>query len=88
MQDEERQKEWERNLHCADKVLDEVSTICELDFEPHYIVRNYVPVINGAEVRIPCGRPLLSEHAVPTILPNLLRYLSKTTQKPRNKRKR
>lgn len=86
--DEERRKQWERNLHRADKVLDATCAVCELHFEQRYIIRDYVHLVDGKEVRIPRGRPLLSEDAVPTILPNLPAYLSKTTPKPRSKRKR
>lgn len=45
-------------------------------------------LIDGKEVRIPRDKPVLSKDAVPTILPNLPQYLTKTTPKPRNKRKR
>lgn len=85
--DEERRKQWERNLHRADKALDATCAVCELHFEQRYIIRDYVHLVDGKEVRIPRGRPLLSEDAVPTILPNLPAYLSKTTPKPRSKRK-
>ncbi|KAH6946157.1 hypothetical protein HPB50_011910 [Hyalomma asiaticum] len=45
-------------------------------------------VAHGKEVRIPRDKPVLLKDAVPTILPNLPQYLTKTTPKPRNKRKR
>ncbi|XP_049511527.1 uncharacterized protein LOC125939958 [Dermacentor silvarum] len=86
--DEGRRKEWERNLHRADKTLDEYCAVCELHFEPRFIIRDFVHLIDGKEVRIPREKPLLSGNAVPTILPNLPQYLTKTTPKPRNKRKR
>ncbi|XP_077542697.1 uncharacterized protein LOC144155244 [Haemaphysalis longicornis] len=85
--DEERRKQWERNLHRADKVLDETCAVCELHFEPRYVIKDYVHVINGSEVRIPRGKAKLSDDAVPTILPNLPAYLTKTTPKPRRKRR-
>ncbi|KAG0431514.1 hypothetical protein HPB47_021709 [Ixodes persulcatus] len=50
--------------------------------------RTTVHLIDGVEVRIPRGRPLLTKDAIPTILPNLPAYLSKKTAKPRKKRKR
>lgn len=75
--DEARRKLWERNLHRADTPLDDTSAVCELHFEPRYVSRDYVHIIQGQEVRIPRGKPTLSADAVPTILPNLPTYLTK-----------
>lgn len=86
--DEGRRKEWERNLHRADKKLDESCAVCELHFEPRFVIRDFVHLVDGKEVRIPRDKPLLSEDAVPTILPNLPQYLTKKAPKLRNKRKR
>ncbi|KAL3256939.1 hypothetical protein MRX96_046558 [Rhipicephalus microplus] len=85
--DEERRKEWERNLHRAYKKLDEFSAACELHFEPRFVMKEFVPHIDGKEVRIPRDKPMLSKNAVPTILPNLPQYLRKKMPKPRAKRK-
>ncbi|KAH6941460.1 hypothetical protein HPB50_018218 [Hyalomma asiaticum] len=87
--DEAKRKVWERNLHRKDKVLDESCSVCEWHFEPSYISRDYVHIIDGKEVlRIPRGKPELLPDAVPTLLPNAPGYLSKKTPKPRAPRKR
>ncbi|XP_054928431.1 uncharacterized protein [Dermacentor andersoni] len=87
--DESRRKQWERNLHRKDKVLDETCSVCELHFEPACILRDYIHIIDGKEVRIPRGKPELLPNAVPTLLPNAPSYLSKKAplQRPPRKRK-
>lgn len=86
--DERLRRLWENNLHRADKPLEDTSAVCELHFEPRYVIRDYVHTIGGKEVRIPRGRPMLSSDAVPTILPNFLSYLTKKAVKERPPRKR
>ncbi|XP_077520727.1 uncharacterized protein LOC144132291 [Amblyomma americanum] len=86
--DENRRKEWEKNLHRADKPLDDTSAVCELHFEPRYVLRDYVHVIQGKEVRIARGKPILRADAVPTILPNLPTYLTKKPTQETTARKR
>lgn len=86
-EDDERRKQWERNLHRKDKPLCESSAVCERHFEPHYIQRDYVHIINGQEVRVPRGKAGLAADAVPTLLPDLPAYLSKVSKK-RPERKR
>ncbi|KAH8035336.1 hypothetical protein HPB51_004577 [Rhipicephalus microplus] len=44
---------WDRNLRRKDKALTETSAVCERHFEERFILRNYVHVVNGQEVRIP-----------------------------------
>ncbi|KAH9384120.1 hypothetical protein HPB48_026106 [Haemaphysalis longicornis] len=85
-QDDERRKQWERNLHRKDKPLCD-SAVCERHFESHYIQRYYVHIINGQEVRFPRGTVGLAADAVPTLLPDLPAYLSKVSKK-RPERKR
>ncbi|XP_037579859.1 uncharacterized protein LOC119462598 [Dermacentor silvarum] len=63
--DEDLHRKWERNLRRDDKPLTESSAVCEYHFEPRYIMREYVHVINGGEVRIPGGKPSLAPDAVP-----------------------
>ncbi|KAH7973023.1 hypothetical protein HPB52_020503 [Rhipicephalus sanguineus] len=84
--DAERRREWERNLHRAK--LDESCAVCELRFEPRFVIRDFVHLIDGKEARIPRDKPLLTEDAVPTILANLPKYLTKTTPNSRKKRKK
>lgn len=66
--DEELRKKWQQNLRRQDKPLSESSAVCELHFEPHLVLRDYVHVINGTEVRIPRGKPSLAPGAIPTLL--------------------
>ncbi|XP_049275943.1 uncharacterized protein LOC125760209 [Rhipicephalus sanguineus] len=86
--EEDRRKDWERNLKRKDKPLAETSAVCEKHFAEHFVIRDYVHVIGGNEVRIPRGRPALAAGAVPTLLPDLPAYLSKVLVKPRPERKR
>ncbi|XP_077527025.1 uncharacterized protein LOC144138551 [Haemaphysalis longicornis] len=81
--DAELRKQWEHNLRRLDRPLTVRSSVCERHFEPRFILRDYVHVINGAEVRIPRGKPSLAPGAVPTLLPDLPGYLSKKVSKPR-----
>ncbi|XP_040360343.2 uncharacterized protein LOC120848121, partial [Ixodes scapularis] len=85
---EEQRKLGERNLHRKDKLLDETCSVCELHFEPSFITRDFVHVVNGEEVRIPRGKPQFLPGAVPTLLPNAPSYLSKKASQPRPPRKR
>ncbi|KAH7934057.1 hypothetical protein HPB49_020921 [Dermacentor silvarum] len=77
--DDELLSKWERNLRRADKSLTEVSAVCEHHFEAHCILRDYVHVIDGVEVRIPRGKPSLAPNAIPTLLPQCPAYLSVKT---------
>ncbi|XP_077523676.1 uncharacterized protein LOC144134698 isoform X2 [Amblyomma americanum] len=85
--DEARRMLWEKNLHRADKPLDTKCAVCELHFENRYILREYVHTVGGKEVRIPRGVPVLASDAVPTILPNAPKYLSKMAPVKRASRK-
>ncbi|KAG0417450.1 hypothetical protein HPB47_005602 [Ixodes persulcatus] len=40
---------WEKNLQRSDKRLEETSAVCELHFEPRFILRDYVHIIDGKE---------------------------------------
>lgn len=62
-----------------DKVLDGTSAVGELHFEPQYVIRDYVHVINDEEVRVQREKPLLLADAVPKILLNLFSYPTKKT---------
>lgn len=81
-------KQWEKNLHRKDKVLDETCSVCALHFEPSCIAKEYVHTINGQEVRVPRGKPELLPDAVPTLLPNAPSYLSKKPPLRRSPTKR
>ncbi|KAH8026386.1 hypothetical protein HPB51_020370 [Rhipicephalus microplus] len=86
--DEDRRKVWERNLKRKDKPLTDTSAVCEKHFADHFVVRDYVHIIGGKEVRIARGKPGLTANAVPTFLPDLPAYLSRSVKKPRPERKR
>ncbi|KAL3209429.1 hypothetical protein MRX96_038126 [Rhipicephalus microplus] len=86
--EEERRKDWEYNLKRKEKPLAETIVVCEKHFAEHLVIRDYVYVIGGNEVRISRGRPALAAGAVPTLLPDLPAYLSKVLLKPRLERKR
>lgn len=73
---EERRRLWDKNLHRAGNTIDETPAVCELHFEPQYVIRDYVHVISGVEVRVQRGKPMLSADAVPTILPSFPSYLT------------
>ncbi|XP_077519809.1 uncharacterized protein LOC144129531 [Amblyomma americanum] len=83
-----RRKAWERNLHRADKPLDENCAVCELHFEERYILRDYVHVVAGKEVRIARRVPAVTPEAVPTLLSNTPKYLSSKAPPKRAPRKR
>ncbi|XP_077493743.1 uncharacterized protein LOC144104537 [Amblyomma americanum] len=74
---EERLKVWQRAVPRTDRPLEKTSVLCELHFEQRFIVQDYIHVVNGETVRIPRGRPCLSEDAVSTLFRNTSSYLSK-----------
>lgn len=88
--DEELRKKWQQNLRRQDKPLSEWSAVCERHFEPHLVLKDYVHVVNGSEVRIPRGRPRLAPNAIPTLLPGCpglpTTSASTTTRRPVRKR--
>uniref|UniRef100_A0A1E1XE44 THAP-type domain-containing protein n=1 Tax=Amblyomma aureolatum TaxID=187763 RepID=A0A1E1XE44_9ACAR len=81
--DEKLRKIWQYNLRRLDKPLTVYSSVCERHFDPRFIERDYVHIVNGDEVRIPRGRPRLAPGAIPTLLPDLPGYLSKKLPRPR-----
>ncbi|KAH7983166.1 hypothetical protein HPB52_009702 [Rhipicephalus sanguineus] len=58
---EDRRKDWERNLKRKDKPLAETSAVREKHFAAHFVIRDYVHVIRGNEVRIPRAGVLLQQ---------------------------
>lgn len=83
--DEARRK---NNLHCSDKPLDNQCAVCELHFESMYILHDYVHVVDGKEVKILYGVPILTSDVVPTILLNAPKYLNTKCPPNRASRKR
>ncbi|KAH8022757.1 hypothetical protein HPB51_004844 [Rhipicephalus microplus] len=86
--EDDLRRKWERNLRRDDKPLTETSAVCEHHFEPRYILREYVHVINDCEVRTPRGKPSLVPDAVPTLLPGCPAYLSVAAPKQRPERRK
>lgn len=85
--DEDLRKKWERNLRKDDKPLTKSSVVYEHHFEPRYILRVYVHVVNGSEVHIYRGKPSLSPDAVLPLLPGCPAYFSVAAPKQRPERK-
>lgn len=84
--DEDRLKAWQRYVPRGDKLLDRTAVLCELHFEQRFIVRDYTHIVNGEVVKIPRGRPCLTDDAIPSIFPNTPSYLSKKLPQKRSSR--
>nr|XP_037279949.1 LOW QUALITY PROTEIN: uncharacterized protein LOC119172911 [Rhipicephalus microplus] len=84
--DEDRLKAWQRYVPRGDKLLDRTAVLCELHFEQQFIVRDYTHIVNGEVVKIPRGRPCLTDDAIPSIFPNTPSYLSKKLPQKRSSR--
>ncbi|KAH7950663.1 hypothetical protein HPB51_025185 [Rhipicephalus microplus] len=84
--DEDRLKAWQRYVPRGDKLLDRTAFLCELHFEQRFIVRDYTHIVNGEVVKIPRGRPCLTDDAIPSIFPNTPSYLSKKFPQKRSSR--
>lgn len=57
-------------------LLKPIHRLCELHFEERYILKTYTHVINGQTVETPRGRWDLQNDAIPTLFPNIPKYLS------------
>ncbi|KAH7932095.1 hypothetical protein HPB51_029512 [Rhipicephalus microplus] len=84
--DEDRLKAWQRYIPRGDKLLDRTAVLCELHLEQRFIVRDYTHIVNGEVVKIPRGRPCLTDDAIPSIFPNTPSYLSKKLPQKRSSR--
>lgn len=58
----------EHNLRLPRGCMKSSSVVCEAHFEPHHVLREFVHIINGREVRLPRDRPKLAVGAAPTLL--------------------
>ncbi|XP_075732796.1 uncharacterized protein LOC142775331 [Rhipicephalus microplus] len=76
---------WARAIPRADKPLQENSAVCAKHFDERFIQREFRHIVNGVEVSIPRDVPLLRDDAVPTLFPNLPKYISKTLPKERKR---
>ncbi|XP_049513943.1 uncharacterized protein LOC125941065 [Dermacentor silvarum] len=86
--DQETHRKWQRNIPLADKPLERNAAVCELHFDPQFVSRHFEHIINGELVRLERGRPFLQPDAIPTIFPNVPKYLSKPVPKKRNPKER
>ncbi|KAM7301076.1 uncharacterized protein ISCGN_016638 [Ixodes scapularis] len=79
--------QWDRNIPRGDTHLQENSAVCALHFDEWCIERYFSEVrVDGDVVRIARTIPLLASHAVPTVFPNLPKYLTKKTPRKRKDR--
>jgi hypothetical protein len=61
-----------------DKVLSSTDTVCELHFEKHFLIeKDVITLPDGKVVEMARDRKALQTSAVPTIFPNLPKYLTK-----------
>ncbi|XP_077557573.1 uncharacterized protein LOC144172820 [Haemaphysalis longicornis] len=83
--DDELHQKWEQNLGRLDEPLTISSAVGERHFEPKCILRDYIHVINGCEVRLARGKLSLAPGTVPTILPDCASNSVWSTRKPQRK---
>lgn len=77
---------WSRAIPRADKTLQDTSAVCAKHFDARYIQKEFRHIVNGVEVVIPRDIPVLRDDAVPTVFPNLPKYISKALPKERKRR--
>ncbi|KAH6944117.1 hypothetical protein HPB50_001933 [Hyalomma asiaticum] len=77
---------WERAIPRADRALQENSAVCEKHFDARFIMREFVHIVGGQEVGIPRDVPTLRDDAVPTVFPNLPKYIFKRLPQERKRR--
>lgn len=72
--------QWDKNIPRADISLQPHSAVCKLHFDERNIERHFPEVrVEGDVVRMKLTIPLLAPDAVPTVFPNLPKYLTKKT---------
>lgn len=86
--DEETYRKWQRNIPRADKPLERNAAVCEVHFDPQFVSRHFEHNIQGEIVRVERSRPFLKPEAIPTIFPNVPKYLSKPVPKKRQPKER
>lgn len=69
-------EEWNRRIPRKGQLTTK-HYVCDLHFEPHFMIKSDDFTINGKAVSIPRDRWALTPNAVPTLFPNLPQYLSK-----------
>jgi len=78
---------WQRAIPRADRILTARDRVCEKHFEAGMIERTYKVVIGDKVKELERGKPRLVDGAIPTIFPNLPKYLSKQPVRKRKDRK-
>lgn len=83
--DSERLTAWKRHIPREGNLLTKHS-LCDLHFEDQFLLKKYVHIINGEKVEMDRGKWELTKDAVPTLFPNLPKYLSSKAPKSRKRR--
>jgi THAP domain len=76
---------WKRRIPRDGNLLPK-HYICDIHFEEHFVLKKYIHIINGEKVEIDRGQWDLTKDAVPTIFPNLPKYLSSKSLKSRKRK--
>lgn len=84
--DDDKRRIWQERLGCADKPLTASCAVCERHFEPHFIVKDFVHIVNGVEVRIPRDRKFLTPDALPRVASNVPTAVDPPARKSKSKR--
>lgn len=74
-------REWRHAIPRRDKELTSSCMVCDLHFEPEDPLKDFIHNITGEVVIIPRGKWTLKEDAVPRLLRNCPKYLSKPSKK-------
>lgn len=76
----DRRKIWPRNINRGARVQKEGSIVCDHHFEPFFFERTFKTTIKSELVEIPRKRRPLQSEAIPTIIPDAPKCVSKTHQ--------
>ena len=82
--DDERRRLWNRKIPRVGVLLSSHS-LCDLHFDEQYILKTYDIVVNGVKTSLPRGKWTLTNDAIPSIFPNVPKYLSSDMPKRRRK---
>lgn len=85
--DSERLILWRRKIP-REGMLKPSHFLCDLHFEDQFILKKYVHIIKGVRVETDRGKWQLTSDAVPTIFPNLPKYLTQKMPKSRHRKPR
>jgi len=73
---------WNKKIPRADKNLTAKDCVCELHFLAEYIIKEKVfKEADGKDIQYELCKPKLVAEAIPTLFPNLPKYLSDKTMK-------